>query len=54
MGKIMSLINITADGFVDGRYAITDAEFFEFSHRLLADAGTVAFGRNTFELFQDR
>ena len=54
MGKIVSLINITTDGFVDGRYAITDADFFEFSHRLLLEAGTVAFGRNTFELFQDR
>jgi dihydrofolate reductase len=54
MGKIMSLINITTDGFVDGKYAITDAEFFKFSHRLLSDTSTVAFGRNTFELFQDR
>ena len=54
MGKIVSLINITTDGFVDGRYAITDADFFEFSHGLLSEAGTVAFGRNTFELFQDR
>ena len=54
MGKIMSLINITVDGFVDSKYAIVDAEFFEFSHSLLSDARTVAFGRNTFELFQDR
>src|SRR5580704_8039220 len=54
MGKITSLINITTDGFVDGKYAIIDPEFFEFSHGLLADARTVAFGRNTFELFQDR
>jgi dihydrofolate reductase len=54
MGKIVSLINITTDGFADGRYAITDADFFEFSHRLLSEARTVAFGRNTFELFQDR
>ena len=54
MGKIMSLINITSDGFVDGKYAIVDAEFYEFSHGLLADTSTVAFGRNTFELFQNR
>jgi dihydrofolate reductase len=54
MGKIMSLINITTDGFVDGRYAITDAEFFAFSHRLLSVTRTVAFGRNTFSLFQER
>jgi dihydrofolate reductase len=54
MGKIMSLINITTDGFTDGKYALIDPEFFEFSHGLLSDATTVAFGRNTFELFQDR
>jgi dihydrofolate reductase len=54
MGKIMSLINITTDGFTDGKYAIIDPEFFEFSHGLLSDSKTVAFGRNTFELFQDR
>src|SRR5882672_7982694 len=54
MGKVMSLINTTPDGFADGKYAIIDAEFYEFSHGLLADTGTIAFGRNTFELFQDR
>jgi dihydrofolate reductase len=36
MGKIVSLINITTDGFADARYAITDADFFEFSHTLLS------------------
>ncbi len=30
MGKVMSLINTTPDGFVDGKYAIIDAEFYEF------------------------
>jgi len=54
MGKIMSLINTTPDGFVDSKYAIIDAEFYEFSHGLLSGTRTVAFGRNTFELFQDR
>ena len=54
MGKIMSLIITTPDGFADGKYAVIDAEFYEFTHGLLADANTVAFGRNTFELFQDR
>lgn len=54
MGKIMSLINITADGFTDGKFVIIDAEFYEFTHGLLSDTRTVAFGRNTFELFQDR
>ena len=54
MGKVMSLINITPDGFADGKYAVIDAEFYEFTHGLLAETGTIAFGRNTFELFQDR
>lgn len=50
----MSLINTTPDGFADARYAIADAEFYEFTQGLLSDIKTVAFGRNTFELFQDR
>ena len=54
MGKVMSLINATPDGFLDGKYAIIDAEFYEFTHGLLSDTRTVAFGRNTFELFQNR
>src|ERR1035437_3970007 len=50
--KIISSINITPDGFVDAQYTNADAEFFEFTHGLLAETQTVAFGRNTFELFQ--
>ena len=53
MGKVMSLINTTPDGFVDSRYVIPDSEYFEFTHGLLADTRTVAFGRNTFEQFQN-
>jgi dihydrofolate reductase len=52
MGKIISLINTTPDGFVDSQYVNADAEFHEFVHGLLAETQTVAFGRNTFELFQ--
>jgi len=50
--KIISLINTTPDGFLDAQYANADAEFFEFTHDLLAETQTVVFGRNTFELFQ--
>ena len=53
MGKVISLINTTPDGFADARHAIPDAEFFEFSHGLQANIDAVAFGRRTFELFQD-
>jgi len=52
MGKIISLINTTPDGFVDSQYVNADAEFHEFVHGLLAESQTVAFGRNSFELFQ--
>ena len=53
MGKIMSLINTTPDGFVDGHYVTPDSEYFEFTHGLLAHTRVVAFGRNTFEQFQN-
>ena len=52
MGKVISLINTTPDGFVDSQYVNADAEFHEFVHGLLAETQTVAFGRNSFELFQ--
>ena len=45
---------MTLDGFADGPYAIIDAEFYEFTHGLLSDTRTIAFGRNTFEMFQKR
>ncbi len=53
MGKITSLINTTPDGFADAQYVTPDAEFFEFTQSLLPVTSTIAFGRNTFELFQN-
>jgi dihydrofolate reductase len=53
MGKIISLIGITTDGFADAQFLIVDDEFHEFAHSLLSKSETVAFGRNTFELFQN-
>ena len=52
MGKLISLINVTPDGFCGSELVIADAEFHEFVHGLLADTHTVGFGRNTFEMFQ--
>ena len=52
MGKVIALINATPDGFYDSEFVIADAEFHECVHGLLANTQTVAFGRNTFELFQ--
>lgn len=52
MGKIISFINTTPDGFVDSQYVTPDPEYFAFVHDVLAEIQTVAYGRNTFELFQ--
>lgn len=52
MGKLISLINVTLDGFCDSQYVNANAEFHEFVHSLLDNTHTVAFGRGTFELFQ--
>lgn len=54
MGRIVSFINTTLDGITDARYAIADAAFFDFTQSILANTKTVAFGRNTFELFEPR
>jgi len=53
MGKIISLIGTTADGFADAPFLTVDDEFHEFAYGLLSNTQTVAFGRNTFELFQN-
>jgi len=53
MGKVISLINSTPDGFADAQFLIIDDEFHELAHGLLANTKTVVFGRNTFELFQN-
>src|SRR3984957_713489 len=53
MGKVISLIGITPDGFADAQFLIVDDGFHEFAHGLVSDTQTVAFGRNTFELFQN-
>jgi dihydrofolate reductase len=53
MGKLISLINVTLDGYFDSQYVNANAEFHEFVHTLLADTHTVGFGRGSFELFQN-
>ncbi|MDO6432797.1 dihydrofolate reductase family protein [Flavitalea sp. BT771] len=52
MGKVISLINVTADGFCGSEYVNADAEFHEYVHGILSHTEKVGFGRNTFELFQ--
>jgi dihydrofolate reductase len=54
MGKVVVLISTTPDGFANAENIIINPEFFEFTHSLMSTAEIVAFGRNTFEIFQDR
>ena len=53
MGKVISLVNTTPDGYSDAQFLSIDDEFHEFAYGLLSDTQTVAFGRKTFELFQE-
>ena len=53
MGKIISLINSTPDGFADAEFLIIDDEFHEFAYSLLLETEKVVFGRSTFQLFQN-
>jgi dihydrofolate reductase len=53
MGKVMSLINTTPDGFVDARYTIPDPDFYDFTHNLLVYTSKIILGRTSFELFQN-
>jgi dihydrofolate reductase len=52
MGKLISLINTTPDGFCNSEYVNADAEFHGFVQGLLDNTQTVFFGGNSFQLFQ--
>ena len=54
MGKVTVLISTTPDGFAESQDVIIDPEFFELTHSLMSVSDTVLFGRETFEMFQDR
>jgi len=54
MGKVIVLVSTTLDGYADAQNITIDSEFFEFTHGLMANTRIVAFGRNTFETFQER
>jgi dihydrofolate reductase len=54
MGKVIVLISTTLDGYADAQNIIVDPEFFEFTLSLMTNTEIVAFGRNTFEIFQER
>jgi dihydrofolate reductase len=52
MSKIISAINITADGFCGYTSAIADEEHHQLSNDLLKSADLVLFGRVTYQLFE--
>ena len=54
MGKLIVLISITPDGFADGQNVMINPEFYDFIHELMSESDIIAFGRQTFEMFQER
>ena len=52
MGKLISSINVTPDGFCSHSDVIADEELHQFATDLLKQADTVLFGRVTYELFE--
>src|SRR3546814_5497073 len=50
MGKIIAGINMTLDGFCDHTYGIADDELHQHYSDLLRSAGTILYGRITYQL----
>jgi len=52
MRKVIAAINVTLDGFCDHTAMIADEEIHEHYNRLLKSAGSILYGRRTFELMK--
>jgi dihydrofolate reductase len=52
MRKIIAAINMTLDGFCDHTAGIADDELHQHYNELLSDAGTVLYGRITYQLME--
>jgi dihydrofolate reductase len=52
MGKLISSINVTLDGFCDHTAVIADEELHQNANELLKSADTVIFGRVTYQLME--
>ncbi len=52
MGKLIAAINMTLDGFCDHTAVIADDELHEHYSGLLKGAGTLLYGRVTYQLMQ--
>jgi dihydrofolate reductase len=52
MRKLIAAINMTLDGFCDHTAVIADDEMHQHYNELLRDAGTILFGRTTYQLME--
>jgi dihydrofolate reductase len=52
MSRLTFSINVTLDGCCDHREGIADAELHDHFTQLIAGAGAMLFGRNTYELME--
>lgn len=52
MGKVIAAINMTLDGFCDHTAGIADAELHDHYTELLHGAGTLLYGRITYQLME--
>src|SRR5690606_27152264 len=52
MGKLIAAINMTLDGFCDHTYGIADDELHDHYRELLNSAGTILYGRITYQLME--
>jgi dihydrofolate reductase len=52
MRKLIAAINMTIDGFCDHTAVIADDEIHQHYNKLLSNAGTILFGRITYQLME--
>ena len=52
MRKVIAAMNMTLDGFCDHTSMIADDEIHEHYNDLLRDAGTLIYGRTTYQLME--
>lgn len=52
MKKIIAALNLTIDGFIDHTAGVPDEEVHNHYTELLNNAGTILYGRKTYELMQ--
>jgi dihydrofolate reductase len=53
MRKVIASMNVTFDGFCDHTAGIANPELHEFYTDMINNAGTILYGRTTYELMED-